>query len=201
MATSVSQIWYQELKYIMNSKVGKLLIAHPNLSKNNPWFQRVIYIFADSEKNGTQGLIINHSTRYNVTDFIAGRGWDMPLTREHVRVGGPVNPKIIFMLHTNEWYSSSTMQVKNNIAVSCDDFMLQKLSFGDQPDAWRMTVGMCAWAPGQLEMELSGKPPYRPENSWLTADVDHSILFEYDGERQWKKSLDLSSKQTVNSWI
>jgi putative transcriptional regulator len=184
------------------SRVGQLLIAHPNLPKNNPWHKRVIYVFSDDHKTGTQGIIINHPTKYSVTNFITGKGFhDMPLSPESMRIGGPVNPKVIFMLHTDEWYSSSTHQVSNQLAISCDDFMLHKMSVQDQPSLWRMFAGMCSWAPGQLDMELRGQPPYRPENSWLTATANYNIIFEYDGERQWDKCFALASKQTIDSWF
>lgn len=182
-------------------RVGKLLIANPILPRTSPWSKRVIYIFADDEIQGTRGLIVNHPTRYSITEFVAGRGWDMPLSREFIRVGGPVNSKVLFMLHTNEWHSSSTAQVGNSLAISCDEFMLEKMGFGDQPNLWRMALGMCSWAPGQLDMEINGDPPYNRSNSWLVADADTNILFEYDSEKQWKEALELSSKQTIDSWF
>lgn len=182
------------------SRQGKLLIAHPNLPSNSPWSQRVIYLFADGAE-GTQGLVINHPTRYTVNDFISGRGFDLPLTKERIRVGGPVNGKSLFVLHTSEWYSESTFVVDKNFSISSDNFMIEKLSLGNQPDLWRMCLGMCAWAPGQLDAELSGEFPYKTENSWLIADADHSVLFEYDGEKQWNQALELSTKQSVNSWF
>ena len=183
------------------SRVGKLLIAHPNLPRDNPWSKRVIYVFADNANEGTQGIIMNHPTRYTVNDFIAGRGFDLPLTKEKIRIGGPVNNKALFVLHTSEWYSSSTIVIDNSFSISSDDFMIEKLAMDNQPFFWRMCLGMCAWAPGQLDSELAGEFPYRAENSWLIADADYSIMFDYDAEKQWESALELSKKQSVNSWL
>jgi putative AlgH/UPF0301 family transcriptional regulator len=64
-----------------------------------------------------------------------------------------------------------------------------------------MMGGICAWQPGQLEMELKGQGPYLPENSWLTCKSNEDIIFAYDGERQWEKAVELSSRQMFNQYI
>jgi len=184
----------------LNSKAGKLLIAHPNLSSNNPWYKTVIYLF-DDDTNGSKGLVVNKASSYRVSDFFSSRGMILGLTKETMRYGGPVATKTILMLHTDEWYSSSTGYAKNGVAISCDDFMLEKMSMNNQPELWRMCVGLCSWQPGQLDQELEGKYPYRPENSWLTADADPSILFECDGDKQWEKALAVSSRQLINQYF
>jgi len=150
---------------------------------------------------GTQGLIINKPSQFPVSQFVESKGWSMALTKETMRFGGPVSPKTIVMLHTDDWYSSSTTIVSRGISVTCDDFMLEKISTGNTPGLWRMAVGVCAWQPGQLDLELAGKYPYRPENSWLTVDANRSIVFEQDSDKQWQKALELSSKSMIEQWF
>lgn len=179
---------------------GKILIAHPNLPKQTPFYRTVVYVFNDAPE-GTQGIIVNKPTRFSVNEFTEGQGFPMAVTRERMRFGGPVNTKSVFMLHTEDFESASSTPAGKGLMISCDDFMLEKMAMGYQPGLWRMMVGMCAWQPGQLEMELGGKPPYRPENSWLTAEASESILFEHDGERQWEKAVELSSRQMINSYF
>jgi putative AlgH/UPF0301 family transcriptional regulator len=79
--------------------------------------------------------------------------------------------------------------------------MLEKMATGNEPGLWRMVVGICSWSPGQLELELSGKYPYRPENSWLTVKANRSIMFEHDGDKQWQKAMDLSSKTMLDNFF
>lgn len=184
----------------MTSKVGTLLIAHPNLPAQTPFYKSVIYIFHDSAE-GTQGLILNKPTAYKVNDFMAERGFEMQSTTEHLRFGGPVSIKTLFMLHSDDFSSQSSQLAGNGLMISYDDFMLHKLSFGMQPNLWRMVVGISAWQPGQLDMELDGKQPYRPENSWLTAEANDHIMFGYDGEEQWQKAMELSSQQMINQFF
>jgi putative AlgH/UPF0301 family transcriptional regulator len=182
--------------------LGNLLIAHPRLPRNNPFSKTVIYIFQDNNEAGTQGIILNKPSAIPVSDYIQSRGWSMAgLTKETVRYGGPISPKTLVLLHTDDWYSASTEPICNGISVTCDDFMLEKMATGNEPGLWRMVVGICSWSPGQLELELSGKYPYRPENSWLTVKANRSIMFEHDGDKQWQKAMDLSSKTMLDNFF
>lgn len=184
----------------MKHRTGQLLIAHPKLPPQTPFHKSVVYIFNDDDQ-GTQGFIINKPTRFPVGEFFKQHGFDLGVTKERMRYGGPVNTKSIFMLHTEDFESASSMPAGKGLMASCDDFMIEKMAMGHQPSLWRIMIGMAAWQPGQLGLELGGEPPYLPEHSWLTAEANESIIFEHDGEKQWKKALDLSSYQMINSYF
>lgn len=180
------------------SRQGKLLIAHPNLPKNNPFDKSVIYVFSDDDK-GTQGIILNKPAELSVNDFLLTKRFEsFPETPEKMRFGGPLSTRTVFMLHTDDFESTSSTIAGKGLMITSDDFMFEKMSFGQQPSAWRIAVGVCGWQPGQLDLELKGQPPYRAENSWLTADGNDNIIFNYDGERQWKQATELSSHQMIN---
>lgn len=181
-------------------RVGKLLIAHPKLTASSPFYKSVILIYSDTAQ-GISGLIINKPSRFTVSNLAEARGLEYPLTKDYIRSGGPVNDNALLMLHTDDWSSTNTVDICAGLRISSDDFMLEKLAQGYQPIYWRMMGGMCAWQPGQLEMELKGQQPYRPENSWLTCKSNEDIIFTYDGERQWEKAVELSSRQMFSQYI
>ena len=185
----------------MQSRVGQLLISHPNLPENNPFSKTVIYIGHDNDQ-GVTGLILNRPSSYSLSDFLSKRNLESSLTLNHrMRFGGPVNKQSVFILHSNDWESSSSMDVGKGLSISSDEFMLEKISMGYLPAYWRVFVGVSAWSAGQLEMELEGKPPYRSENSWLTCEANDNIIFNYDGEDQWIKATELASQQMINSYF
>jgi len=140
----------------MDSRVGKILIAHPNLPNNNPFSKTVIYIFEDNAV-GTQGIILNKPTSYSVNAFLESNGFSMGMSPEKMRFGGPVSTKMVFMLHTDDWESASSTPVGKGLMLSCDDFMLEKMALGYQPGLWRMMAGVCAWQPGQFYMSMMEK--------------------------------------------
>ena len=182
------------------SRAGKLLIAHPNLPATNPFYKSVIYIFDDGP-DGTQGLILNKPSDFRITDFFRSKGFELPIIKETMRFGGPIKTNMVVMLHSDGWYSSSTSYTRNGISLSCDDLMLQKICIGDFPTYYRMFMGVSTWRPGQLDAELQGIQPYKSENSWLIAEADPNIIFDYDSQRQWDKAVSRSSQEMINNYF
>jgi putative transcriptional regulator len=185
---------------LLENRVGKILIAHPNLPQGNPFEKAVIYIYQD-DSQGTFGLVINKPTQWTMEQVCADRNLDYFGPTRLLHYGGPVNTGALCLIHSDDWESSNTVNIKNGISLSSDSFMIEKIGSASLPAYWRMCVGICAWQPGQLDMELKGAPPYRPENSWLLANATDSILFDYDNEMQWKKAVELSSRQMINQYF
>lgn len=181
-------------------KQGNLLIAHPKLPKTNPFCKTVIYVY-ESNDQGVMGLVINRATNYTIKDLCKSKGFIYPESRTALHQGGPVNESALILLHTDDWHSENTAIAGKGLCVSSDNLMLKKLSHGDVPLYWRMFSGMSAWTKSQLHMELNGQFPYKPENSWLTAQANDDIVFEYDGEEQWEQAIELSSRQMINQFF
>lgn len=183
------------------SRVGKLLIAHPNLSQSEYFHKSVILIYAETPNQGTLGIVLNKPIPLTVGELCSMQNIIFPSSQQ-VHQGGPVNGRTICMLHSSEWATHSSHVIADRrVAVTSDNLMFEKMSIGNTPAYWRITSGLCAWAPGQLELELKGLPPYKPENSWLTCDANDHIMFELDGEEQWEAALNYSSKQMISQYI
>lgn len=180
---------------------GKCLISHPNVPQNSVFHKSVIYIHQDDPNIGTLGLILNKMSGFTVSDVCAEKGITFGDINQKVFHGGPINEQALQLLHTNDFMSSNTQSAGKNLLVSSDNFMLQKLGAGNQPAWWRLFGGMAGWAPGQLNAELKGEWPYRPENSWLIADLNEDQIFGIAGEKQWLVAFEVCSKQTINSWF
>lgn len=180
--------------------VGNLLIAHPNLRKANPFHKTVIYVYEHND-NGVMGVVLNRNTEFSIQSLFRSKGHLYNNGIPTLHQGGPVNESALVLLHTDEWHSTNTATAGPGLRVSSDGLMFEKMAMGDEPVLWRLFNGMSAWAPGQLEMELKGQFPYRPENSWLTATANDSIVFEYDGEEQWEQAIELSRTQMINQFF
>lgn len=185
----------------MNSKAGKLLIAHPNLPADNYFSKSVIYIYSDNDSHGTLGLCLNKKSGVTMQDLCDQRSIEFPYPSRPVYKGGPVTEQSIIMIHTSEWAGLNTTTAGPNYLLTSDNVMFEHLALGNQPAYWRMCLGLCAWKVGQLDLELSGQFPYSIENSWLIADANDYIMFELDGEEQWVASVDLCSKQLFSTYF
>ena len=187
------------LEILLDSYLGKVLIAHPNLD-NGPFARSVIYIYQDNPETGTVGVVTNRRSRYGLHDLAKDKGITFGDTNKWVYHGGPVKQQALVLLHTNDWSSANTAHAGRKLCISSDDFMMEKLN-QQTPTYWRMFAGMSAWEPGQLNAELGGNYPFRPENSWLIADAPEGLLFTLDGDKQWQKALELSSNQMFTKYI
>lgn len=185
----------------MDSRVGKLLIAHPNLPGDN-WFHRtVIYIYNESPQQGTLGVTLNVPTNIPFKKLCYDKGVIYPSEYPVVHKGGPVSEASIVILHTDDWNSRNTIPAGQRYRLSSDTEMFSKLSLGDCPVYWRPYVGLTAWEPGQLDAEMRGQFPYTQAHSWLTCDATDELLFGVHGHDQWKAAVEFASTQMIDSWI
>lgn len=177
---------------------GKVLVAHPDIP-GQLFGGSVIYVYEETAM-GAAGLIINKQTNYSVRQLFADKGYiiDDPGC---VYAGGPVNTKSITLLHSEEWQSQNSTPVGNNLCISSDYLMFEKMAMGNQPHYWRIAVGQCGWGPGQLEEEIRGTGRLKDYPSWLVTDVDIDLLFETDGDKQWELAIDHCSRKAIQSWF
>lgn len=181
------------------SYAGKLLIAKPSL-KHELFDESIVLVCQDS-KAGTIGVILNKpTTEYTVADAceIDTIGY---LTSEPLYRGGPVNTRAVTLLHSNEWYSANTIQVTNELAMSSDSVMLEKIGEGNTPLNWRLFTGVCMWSYKQLDAEINGTASYSPKGSWVVAEPDMQHVFMANADKQWEKSMELCASQLVNQYF
>jgi len=103
------------------------------------------------------------------------------------------------MIHSSEWSCKNTLRVTNSLSISSADDIMPRLAAGDSPLRWRLFMGMAAWAPGQLMDEFKGRAPFHPAYSWCISKSNLDLTFDYDGNDQWAKHLDLSGLEFAQS--
>jgi len=186
----------------MHSRIGKLLVAHPHFPLNSPFAKSVIYIYQDDSVNGTVGVVINKPSRTSISELAGQNNINFGDTQKMVYMGGPINRSSLLLLHTNDWHSANTAAAGPTLRVSSDNHMLMKLSHDtNQPCYWRLFIGTSGWAPGQLDAEMKGNPSLGSAGSWLTCDLEESIMFNKDGDKQWHNALALCSQQTMDQYF
>ena len=186
----------------MESRIGKLLVAHPHFPLTSPFSKSVVYIYQDDRVNGTVGVVLNKPSKTTITDLAGQNNIMFGDTSKMVYMGGPVNRSALVLLHTNDWHSANTAAAGPTLRVSSDTHMLHKLAHDtNQPVYWRLFIGTAGWMPGQLDAEINGMPPFGPIGSWLTCNADESIMFNYSGDKQWHQALELCSQQTIDQYF
>jgi putative transcriptional regulator len=166
---------------------GNLLIAPPAV-KGNFWYKTVIMI-TENHSEGSVGVVLNKRSQMSIIEFGEQLGFKLDLPG-YVYLGGPVNVKSLSFLHSNEWTSKNTMRINDQFSLSSADDILPRLAMGDTPKQWRLFLGMCGWADGQLAGEIQGKHPWKHETSWCVARSSLDLVFGSDNKDQWCEALD-----------
>jgi putative transcriptional regulator len=182
----------------MHTLVGNLLIAPPAV-KGNFWYKTVIMI-TENHKDGSVGLVLNKRSQMSVKDFGEQLGYHLELPG-FVYLGGPVNVKSLSFLHSPEWFCKNTLQINQHYSISSADDILPRLAMGDCPDRWRLFLGMCGWADGQLAGEIKGDAPWPKDSSWCLATGDQDIVFGNDNKDQWCTALDRSGLEFAQKML
>jgi putative transcriptional regulator len=178
--------------------VGNLLIAPPAV-KNNFWAKTVIFI-TEHHAQGSVGLVLNKRSQMSIAEFGAQLGYPIDAPG-FVYLGGPVNPKNLSFLHTNDWASINTMRINDKFSLSSAEDIMPRLAAGDRPEQWRLFLGLCGWSPKQLLGEITGEAPWKHENSWCTARGEIDTVFGSDNKDQWCTALDRSGQEFAQSML
>ena len=168
-----------------NSVKDHFLIATEKMNDNR--FEKTVIIMLESDENGAWGLVINKPIGLMPIALLIDPTLNTNEEREklftiNVSVfwGGPVETKSIFILHSNEYQSSST----NNygiISISQDYDILFDIAKNKGPENSLVILGYSGWGDGQLEGEME-------RDHWILSDIDLNIIFDEESNTKWDKA-------------
>lgn len=172
---------------------GSLLVAHPVHAKYES-AETVVYI-TESTEHSTVGLILNKPStetmktvmRENNTEW----GWDQKIYN-----GGQYNRNAMVMLHSDNWYSRNTNQVNNDLSISSDELMIDKMAMGDFPAWHKLFIGCSGWSPNELEHEVRRRNP-----EWLVLPHPTRSLIESNSNDLWNKAVAEISQDQVRTFF
>lgn len=161
---------------------NQMLIAMPHLH-GDIFVRSLVYMCAHNE-SGAMGLIVNKPSSITLADLF--EQLDIPCSRpelltRHVLEGGPVQTHIALILHEESSNWQSTQVVGNNLYLTGSKDILEAIANGRGPRKHLVIRGYAGWSGGQLEQEIS-------QNSWLTADVKHTLLFDTPYYARWENA-------------
>lgn len=164
---------------------GHFLIAMPSL--NDGFFNHAVTYICEHNESGSFGVIINQQTNINlkqVLDEMKIESDNSYKEDQSIFTGGPVDQGRGFILHrpTGSW--SSSLNVRNNVALTTSKDILQAIANNEGPEDCLIALGYAGWAAGQLEQEMA-------DNTWLTCPADEQIIFNTPVEERWKAAAEL----------
>jgi putative transcriptional regulator len=193
--TSFTPISNQTVKPVAEPAAGRFLVARRTL--DDPHFRQTVIYLLRHGPAGTVGLIINRPSGLNLSDALSGiDGKD--LASHPLFFGGPVEFNTVSMLIRDETESRLVEHIADDIYLSGDRSVLERLLAEKKPDdALHFYLGHTGWLPDQVAQEIR-------QEDWYVIDIDSAVIFSANPETIWKRlieKLDPSGLYAGNDWL
>ena len=146
-------------------------------------FSKTVIVMLESDENGAWGLAINKRLGTMPIALLIDPSLNTSKEREElfkvnipIFWGGPVDPKEIFVLHSNEYKSESTKKY-GDISISQDYKVLFDIAKSKAPKKSLIILGYSGWGEGQLEGEIE-------RDHWILSDIDLDITFDNESKKK-----------------
>ena len=159
-----------------------LLVATKKM--RDPRFKKSVIVMIENDKYGAWGLAINKpigsillERLINTSDHPNVKKKDLFNVKIPIFWGGPVDTHKIFILHSKEYKSETTINY-NNISISSDYKTLIKIADNKGPKKKLVIIGISSWGEGQLEGEME-------KDHWILSEINTDSIFGKDNLKKW----------------
>lgn len=158
-----------------------LLLSMPQM--NDPNFARTVVLLCEYTDQGAFGLVVNRQ--------MSEPAWTLVKTEPAVRVdpdlrlwiGGPVDPQRTWVLTAAPADDDEEQkEICPGVVLSASRALTLQVLQEPPSNRTRVVIGYAGWGPGQLESEIAA-------SSWLTMDVDPSLIFDVPSEEMWEQAI------------
>ncbi|MEO0635739.1 MAG: YqgE/AlgH family protein [Pseudomonadota bacterium] len=173
---------------------GRFLVAMPGMP--DPRFQHTLIYICSHSSQGAMGLVANQrhddfafhellrelsltGEEGGTASHLVSNNRDGPIT---VFSGGPVEQHRGFVLHSNDFFVSTTVPVSGGVALTTTLDVLRQIARGTGPSRALIAMGYSGWGAGQLEEEIA-------DNGWLVCPADPDVLFSAAPEDRYRLAL------------
>ena len=107
------------------------------------------------------------------------------LLAQQVHLGGPVETKRGFVLHSRDYFNAdASIEIVDGICLTATVDILKSMARGVGPRKSLLALGYAGWTSGQIEREIQS-------NSWLHVDANAEIVFETSVGDRYDEALGL----------
>jgi putative transcriptional regulator len=170
---------------------GQLILDGGKL--HGSFFHRSVVLICQHDSEGALGLILNRSTENKVGQALVANLPEM-IKEQSLFIGGPVQPKALSFLHTDEFLPEANVMANLNLGHSMDALMDLSESFS-ATQKLKLFAGYAGWSAGQLDNEMS-------RHDWLVHPATLDLVFHPEPDQLWKKIMkqkDVKSRLLADS--
>lgn len=183
---------------------GHLLIANPKNPKD--YMSESLILIVDHNDEYVQGIQINHPySLLNLASVARGIGmyWDSDDIPD-LYFGGIYGPNKVHVIHTNDWRSSTTVEITEHLSMTHDVSILSAIIEGTGPEHYRACAGYWIWEPEKIVREINGtknSSGRKPRHRWelILPEDNLDLIFDTQSTEQWQTALIECVQQQVSS--
>jgi putative AlgH/UPF0301 family transcriptional regulator len=167
-------------RLVRDLALGKLLVAPKDLP--DPSFAQTVILLVQFDKDGAVGLMINRRTKIPISRALAEIQTAQNKS-DPMYVGGPVELNGVLALLRAGTQPRETARVTGDVYLAASRAVLEKtLAAGTGPAQFRVYLGYCGWAAGQLqnEVDLGG---------WYIFSGTADLVFDSDPATLWTRLI------------
>lgn len=161
---------------------GQFLLAMPGIG--DPRFERAAIAICAHDAGGAVGIGLGEvieglglHTLMEQFKIDPGVAPDAP-----VHLGGPVEPRRGFVVHSTDWSGQDTIDVAGRWALSGTVDVLRAIAEGKGPRRFVVALGYAGWGEGQLDEELT-------RHGWFNVNGDLGLLYDTQADERWQRGF------------
>lgn len=162
--------------------VGQFLLAMPGIG--DPRFEHAVIAICAHDEKGAMGVGIGDEVEgLGLHDLLRQFELRTDLVPDRpVHLGGPVETRRGFVLHSKDWGGQDTIDVAGRWSLSGTIDVLRAIAEGVGPKQFLVALGFAGWEGGQLEGELSG-------NGWFNTPAEPSLIYDVPAAERWSRGF------------
>lgn len=181
----------QNVPYSRLSK-GTLLLASPD-TDTGIYFRSVL-LLCEHSPGGSFGIVINKPLDIQLPEELFNQK-EFANPHVHMRVGGPVQPNQMMILHSSDQVPEQTLSICDGVYLGGDLQFLREAAANPHGPHICLCFGYAGWRAGHLEHEFLG-------GKWFLHPASAHYIFETPPEKAWQTILrDMGGKYASLSMI
>ena len=161
---------------------GQFLLAMPGIGDSR--FERATIAICAHDAGGAVGIGLGETidglglhTLLDQFKIERGAAPDAP-----VHLGGPVEPRRGFVIHSLDWGGQDTIDVAGRWSMSGTVDVLRAIAAGNGPSRFVVALGYAGWGGGQLDEELT-------RHGWFNVHGDLDLLYDTAASERWERGF------------
>lgn len=161
---------------IITNLSGHFLLATEEMS--DTYFEDTLLFVCTHEEEMTLGLVVNQNMiELDFEQLVASLENDVDLKKEDVvhwpvlMAGGPVDVERGLVIHSNDYKSSKTIELTDEIFLTSTADIVADIALGKGPEHYNLCMGYSGWNPLQLEEEIAN-------DCWMVVPATTEVLFK-----------------------